>query len=425
MRNIINSVRNKRSTKNTICVLPWIHLYILPSGKVIHCCATSYYNYNNFAGDLKKQTIEEIWNGDFMRSLRNDMINGVEPKICSRCFEYERISGSSYRLFQNSNFSDKLKEIPVITKSDGRLDKVDLKYWDFRFSNLCNYKCRICSPNYSSAWIPDAKKLGLLSNETSEKPNIIESVDQNTNMYFIKKYINTVEKINFGGGEPLLIEENWQILEMLDENKRYDVNLSYATNLSVLKFKNKNALDYWVKWGRRILLMPSIDDIGKRAELMRSGINWKNFEANLKAVSKIGIGVQPNITVSAMNIFRIPEIIDYLTETGIINHENRHYVDFNINILEYPPILHVSVLPDKVRKDICKRIENFINDYEQKYDVRIRDHFPALFWHLKKTWNKRNCVEFKEFTNTMDKIRGENTLEIIPELDCILNVSWH
>ena len=68
---------------------------------------------------------------------------------------------------------------------------------------------------------------------------------------------------------------------VLDENKRYNVNISYATNLSVLKYKNKNALDYWVKWECRILLMPSIDEIGERAELMRSGTNWRNFEANL------------------------------------------------------------------------------------------------------------------------------------------------
>ena len=84
-------------------------------------------------------------------------------------------------------------------------------------------------------------------------------------------------------------------------------------------------------------------------------------------------------------------------------------------------MFHVNILPDKVRRSIRKRLENYINDYEQKYGVKIRDHFLLLLWHLEKTWHKKNCVAFKEFTNAIDKIRGEDILDIIPELDCVIN----
>lgn len=413
------SIKNNVNIKNIICVLPWVHLNILPDGKVLQCCLSS--DYGAIAGDLNKQTIEEIWNGDFMKSLRKQMINGVKPAICSSCFEKERLTGTSWRLLNNCGFEWKLKEIPDVTEKDGHVDRVELRFWDFRFSNICNNKCRYCGPHFSSSWIPDAKELGLICKDASDKPTRIESIDKNRNVDFLKKHISIVEQINFVGGEPLLTDEHWQILEMLDERKRYDVNIAYNTNLSTLKYKNKNALDYWRKFGRRIFLMASIDEIDERAELIRSGTDWKTVETNLKAVNEIGIQVSIFITVSAMNVFRIPEILDRMIAIGVIKQENGNWNNFELNILTKPAIFHVSILPDKERKEIRLRLENYINEYEKKYGVKIIDRFWALFWHLEKPWHKKNGLEFKEFTNAIDKIRGENTLVIVPQLKCVLN----
>ncbi|HOY31057.1 MAG TPA: twitch domain-containing radical SAM protein [Bacteroidales bacterium] len=231
-----------RNVPGGLCVLPWIHLNIMPDGSVLHCCMSA--DYGTVAGDINKQTIGEIWNGDFMKSLRKKMIKGIKPAVCSRCFEKESLTGTSWRILYNSLFEFKLKEIPVITESDGHVDKVELRFWDFRFSNICNNKCRYCGPHYSSSWIPNARELEWISKNTSNKPTRIESIDQKRNADFFKKHINTIVQINFVGGEPLLMDEHWQILEMLDKCQRNDVNISYNTNLSILKYKNKNALDY-------------------------------------------------------------------------------------------------------------------------------------------------------------------------------------
>ncbi len=413
----LKPARDKKSPEKTICVLPWLHLNILPSGKVLQCCITL--DNKNFAGDLKKQTIEEVWNGRFLKTMRKQMLSGIEPKMCQRCFDDERVCGSSHRTFQNGNFPDKFKEIPQITRSDGSLEKVELRYWDFRFSNLCNFKCRTCEPEASTSWFSDAKELGWLSTRKTEQLKKLNAVDHQTVLFFLNKYLPTVQQINFAGGEPLIIDEHWQILDLLDEHKRYDVALYYTTNLSTLKYKDKNALDYWAKWGRKVTLMPSIDDTGRRAELIRRGTDWKNVEANLKAVNQIGIFVMPNITVSAMNIFTLTALIDYLTEIGIINHENKYWQNFNINVV-ITPHFHVSILPDDVRKDIRKNLDNYINEYEKKYDVKMRDQFASLFWHLDKPWNKKNAGIFKDFTLAVDKVRGESTCDVIPELACIL-----
>jgi radical SAM protein with 4Fe4S-binding SPASM domain len=403
-------------TSNTICAIPWVHLNIIPRGKVYHCCMTT--NYKSYAGDLTTQTVEEVWNSDQMKSIRKQMINGEEPSACSKCFESEKSSGGSARKNHNRYFSKKLEEIPVITAPDGHVDNVDLRYWDFRFSNLCNYKCRTCGPEFSSSWIPEAEKFGWIS--TDKKVLEINLVDEKTNVTFLKKYVDKVEKIYFAGGEPLLMDEHWQILDMLDQANRYDVILTYNSNLSKLTYGGKNVIDYWKKWGKRVWLWPSIDEIDDRAELIRSGTVWKNVEANLKAVSKIGAHVKPSITVSCMNVHRIPEIIDRLLDLGVIKKEEENWRNFSLNVVEYSPRFHVSALSDNTRKQIKDRLEKYITSFKLRFDVDVRDIFLHLFWHLDKPFNQENATSFKEVTLKLDILRGEDTLKTIPEIKELL-----
>jgi len=409
--------KNTKIMNKTICALPWVHLNIIPNGKVYHCCMTT--DYNNYAGDLKTQTIEEVWNSDYMKSIRKQMINGIEPKACSKCFDNEKSGGNSTRLNHNKFYKSKIEDIPIITKPDGHVDHVDLKYWDFRFSNLCNYKCRTCSSDYSSSWIPDAAILWPTSQKNTKVINI-DHIDKSNNVAFLEKYIGTVEKIYFAGGEPLLMDEHWQILEMLDNSNRHDVIITYNSNLSKLTYKNKSVLDYWAKWGRRVWLWPSIDEIGERAELIRSGTNWPNVEENLKAANTLNIHIRPSITVSAMNVHRIPVIIDRLVEIGIIKQEHELYQNFSLNVVEYSPMFHVSILSDNTRSKIKTQLEEYIVEYEKKYNTSVRHLFLHLFWHLEKPYDAKMAKEFKKFTKEVDKIRNEDTLAVIPELREVL-----
>ena len=400
--------------KNTICAIPWTHLNIIPRGKVYPCCMTT--DFTGFAGDLNTQTIEEVWNSDYMKDIRVKMINGEEPSMCSRCFESEKSSGLSTRINHNRYFQTKLEEIPIITKPDGHVDKVDLRYWDFRFSNLCNYKCRTCGPEYSSSWIPDARELGWMDEKRNDKVIGIESVDESTNVDFLKKYVDVVEKVYFAGGEPLLMDEHWQILDMLDQSERYDVILTYNTNLSKLTYKNKNVLDYWKKWGRRIWLWPSIDEIDERAELIRAGTNWKNVEDNLRAVVELDIHVKPSMTVSAMNVHRIPEVVNRLVDIGVIRESDEYWQNFSFNVLEFGPHYHVSILPDATRLKIRDKLETFISDYNTRFKVNIKDKFLHLFWHLEKPHNPKHAERFRIEMLKLDAIRNESTLKTLPEL---------
>jgi radical SAM protein with 4Fe4S-binding SPASM domain len=413
-------IRKKTDTTNmkpedVICAIPWTHLAFEPSGKVVPCCLTSHHNY--FAGDLNKESIEEIWNSDNMKLLRKEMMEGREPKICATCFDKEKVTGESGRIFHNRDFKNVIKIIPEITKPDGTCTEMKLKYWDFRFSNLCNFKCRSCGPRYSSAWVPDAKK--LWSNE-QEKVWNIESVDDTTNYDFLKDQIQYVEKIYFAGGEPLLMPEHWQILDLLVENQRFDVKVSYNTNCSTLSYGKKNALDYWSKWEPgKLEVWPSIDEIGERAELIRSGTVWPKVEENLIELTKLSnITVRPGITVGAWNVARLPEIIDHLISIGVVTKKHRHENWF-INLLQYPEHYHVSILPDDYRKQVVDRLELYIQDYNKKYNTSIDYRFTQILHELKKPHEPKFAKKFLEMSASVDEIRNEDIFKTIPEMKVV------
>ena len=417
VRKYKRKIRKQTSSmsKNTLCAVPWMHLNFEPNGKVVPCCLTSTHNY--FAGDLNTQSIEEIWNSNNMKKLRKQMINGEEPEICSKCFDRERVTGESGRYYHSKEFPNVIKIIPEITQPDGTCKTMELKYWDFRFSNLCNFKCRSCGPRYSSAWVPDAKKLGYAD---QEKVWSIESVNDKTNFDFLADQVKHVQKVYFAGGEPLLMPEHWQTLDLLVDNNRFDVKISYNTNASSWTYGKKNALDYWRKWEHgKIEVWPSIDEIGERAELIRAGTVWSKVEENLKELVTLdNVIVRPGMTVGAWNVNRLPEIINHLIDIGVINAKQK-YQNFFINLLEQPSHYHVHILPDNFRKETITKLEEFIKLHNLKYQTTIDHLFTHILHELRQPFDASAAKKFLHVSKEVDRVRNEDILKVIPELKCI------
>lgn len=403
------------TNKETFCVIPWVHLNFEPNGKVVPCCLTSHHNY--FAGDLNKQSIDEVWNSSNMKNLRKQFLKNEEPSICATCFDRERVTGESARIHHNKDYKKIIDIIPEITDSTGSCNQINLKYWDFRFSNLCNFKCRSCGPRYSSSWVPDAKKLGYAD---QEKVWSIEQVGSVANYDFLKDHVQGVERIYFAGGEPLIMPEHWQILDMLIEHKRYDVRICYNTNTSILTYGKKNVLDYWKQWEEwKIEVWPSIDEIGERAELIRSGTDWPKVEQNLKAITALdNVWIRPGITVGAWNVRRIPVIINYLIDIGVVKAKY-NYQNFFFNILQHPEYYHVHILPDWYRKETIKELKEFVSDYNKKYNTTIDHLFVHILHELEKPRDTNMAKMFVEATDRLDNLRNENLFNVIPEMKCV------
>ena len=223
----------------SFCMLPWIHMHITPDGKPLPCCIGNM-KYADSIG-RKNLSIDEMVNSPFMKNLRNMMIKGERHEVCDGCHKIEDTSEGtwSFRKTVNKKYGKYAGNILRRTDREGHIIEFKMRYFDIRLSHVCNMKCRTCNSGYSSLWEAEDKKQGI--NFTGDMMH-----DRNpTKFEEILEHVPYMEECYFAGGEPLVDDYHYYLLEALIEQGRTDVKLSYNTNLSKLKFKNYNVLELW------------------------------------------------------------------------------------------------------------------------------------------------------------------------------------
>ena len=413
-----NSNNKKKFYKNppskSFCIIPWIHIHHWPNGNVYQCCIT---DMRNVAGNLQDNTMDEIWNNDHYKKLRLDLLDGKKPKSCMKCYEQEDKGIRSFRVNANWTFDHHLYPKAEETNPDGSLDKMDLIYWDFRFSNLCNMKCRMCGGHLSHLWHEDEKKLYKRTSENSAIVHVNDFSKQD-----IKKVIDSnlhmVEEVYFAGGEPLIMDEHYYILEQLIVKGRKDVKIRYNTNFMKLNYKKWKCVDLW-KHFDLVQIMASIDDIGPRAEYIRKGTRWDKIEENFAEVLKHKDIVQLNVspTIQLLNVWHMPEYVEKMFELGLkIN--NLHIS----NVLTNPDWYHIKTMPTELKHTVHQKLDAHLDKYKNDKDI-----YEKLEWYYKSIkdylWtefpdNHKHNVhrDFLRITNKLDEIREEDFLETFPEL---------
>ena len=405
------------------CIAPWVHTYVYPNGMVSPCCqarSEELKNENYNCGSLYKNSLSEIWNSKNYKKLRKDLITFGKSEICEECYKIERSGHNSMRTMFNSKFShhiDKVKE----TKVDGTFDKLNIVYWDFRLSNVCNFKCRMCSPLLSSSWESESKKNSNFGDEFFLKDfnfdlTNLNTLDAETFLEENSFLFDVVEEVYFGGGEPLLMDIHYKILKKLLQLKKYHIPISYNTNFSSLNYKNINVLDLWSIF-KHLSVYISIDGAANRGELIRNGFNWKKFVQNFyEFKQKIPLSnVQVTPTVQILNSFHICDLQEKLFKLKIINKLDQFYFSF----LVIPNYLSVQILPNLIKKQICDRVDKHIKDFLIPNNAS-KNHLEL--WESYKTFIfaddcQHLIPKFLKYTEALDKIRNENTKETFPELN--------
>ncbi|SVB02493.1 uncharacterized protein METZ01_LOCUS155347, partial [marine metagenome] len=231
------------------CMLPWMHLFVNTDSSVWSCCVNKamtneslHLHESHTETNIMTQSIQQVINTDYFKQLRLDMLNGVQNENCAGCYALEESSGHSYRNDFNNEY-DKYFDKVLETNEDGSIDNFETVYLDFRFSNLCNFKCRSCRPEWSSTWAKEARdNLDHPYNDWggAYKKDNFKRYNQTKDDFIFKfaKVFNTVKRIYFAGGEPLAAKEQYWMLEYLIDNGRTDVVIEYNTNLSMLKNNN-------------------------------------------------------------------------------------------------------------------------------------------------------------------------------------------
>jgi len=430
----MNTLPNQNKT---FCMAPWVHMNIGPNGDVYPCCLMPLCDMKESdsktiedstlktistecdgesrdfkIGSLMNESLREIWNNDNMKELRRNMMSGKESNFCTTCYKEEEIGHDSLRQDMNHSYSNHYKYVKE-TKEDGTFEKFNLVYWDFRLNNICNFKCRMCSPGYSSSWEQEMR--GHFNIE-GEYPKIdVDMVHQD-----IEPLYDIVEEIYFAGGEPLIADHHYEILnKLIQKNRNNSVRISYNTNFSTLKYKDNNVLDLWEKFPN-LSISISFDGVGKRGELIRKGFDWQKFLDNFKMFrnnlphQRISI----NCVVQAMNCFHIMDAQKELYMRGVIDS----WDDFHLCILHNPEILSVLILDSESRKLLGEKIKYHIQNYlvPAKAHKSIKQYMSIL--KLLSTEKKDYLIpSFKSYMSALDVIRNENCLEVFPELERILS----
>jgi MoaA/NifB/PqqE/SkfB family radical SAM enzyme len=398
------------TTDPHFCMLPWIHLHAFPDGRAYPCCMSE---YNLPAGNLKTQTMKEVWNSTSIKDMRVNMLNGKPSKECGRCYEQEKAGFVSMRHSSSQNFGQHIA-LTDTTKEDGSLDWFELRYYDIRFSNLCNFRCRSCGSIFSSNWYNDEVKL---YGDRGHQRIMFAGKTEEDMWEQMQEHIPFLDQIYFAGGEPLIMEEHYRLLNELVKREMFHVRLIYNTNFSKLAYKDQDVLELWKKF-KTVSVGASLDGSGARAEYIRKGQDWAETIENRKRMLEVcpGVDFYVSATVSIYNVLHISDFHKEWVELGLIKPQ-----DFNINILQSPNWFRIDCLPKEIKEQVRVKIEEHIKWLEpQDKLTRATSGFKGILNLMDaQTVDDHWLNTFFSRTNELDKLRDEDFFSTFPELEAL------
>ncbi len=384
------------------CVLPFINLEARTDGTMSVCCIMQETakkddgtEFNLAHGD----TFSDVQKSKWLKNLRQDFKDGKRLEACKNCWKEEEAGIQSKRERENFFWKD--------TPHD-RLTVMDLK-----LGNICNSKCRICSSFASSQWAAEEIALNHLNKEKHLQFNRLGQWPNKNERFWedIDEHLKHVQKLEFFGGEPLLISKHFEILEKcIKQGNARNITLSYNTNGSIYPGEY---VDLW-KYFKNVEIFFSIDDTYERFNYIRHPGNFEEVVQNLikfknlsmdKNKGSYNLGIFQ--TISVFNILDLDELTKYVD----------HYIEMPIhyNMVFTPKHISPKVLPKEVKKyatqkykyypEYIQKTINFMNgeDYDNKYWKRFiqitkfgdsyrsesfENTFPQLYAMIKDDWNK-------------------------------------
>ena len=322
------------SKPENLCMAPWTHTYLSPQTERRLCCASrepaqnfkQYIDTEEGTNEYKPQTLEQYWNSERIRRVRMQMLANEVPPECEVC-DKKLLNQDVYRDYFNHLFAHKWEDVVLNTDWDGYTTMQPIS-WDYRFSNLCNFKCRMCGPMLSSAWETEARKQNKIEPwmEKSVKKQI-----QKFQQDFVEQEFATaveehrIEEVYWVGGEPLMYEQHWQYMQRIIElGDGPGLYARYNTNLSRIDYKGVNLYTDILAKIRDWQICASIDGTGAVGEYIRTGLNYKEWLQYFAMGTKIARSdrrkMRIDFTLTLPGLFEIVNIC-------------RLARDFNVDIL--------------------------------------------------------------------------------------------
>ena len=392
---------------DSFCVLPWISLEASPVGTVRPCCLaedeiTDAQGRKFILGEIPLDTIQD---SAYMQTLRADFLAGQRPATCRKCWREEESGRTSKRLHTLQRLEH------ILDESTWTEHAKPLMFLDLKLGNICNLKCRICGSWSSSAFAAEEIRF-----QTDRKNNIhYEMIQQGRwpreRPQFwrdLEQHLDGIRYIEFTGGEPFLIAEQFELLEILiDRGLSRNIEIHYNTNGTVYP---QDAENLWREF-RCVEIAFSIDDVAERFEYQRDGAEWSQVTSNIKRFRDLR-SVSPNIrlqvccTVNVFNITNLLQVSRWISQQGF---------DFVYwNMLHDAPENSIAHFPDSVKQEIA----NMFSSWD--IDASFRSDFDKILAFM-QAGQSRSADGLRAKIRLLDQRRGQDLRRVIPELSELLD----
>jgi hypothetical protein len=383
------------------------------------CCASrepaqNFQQYIDTAAGTGKYipiSLEEHWNGEHMRSVRRRMMAGETLPECEVC-NSKLLNTDVYRSYFNGLFGHKYEEAMRVTDADGRTDMKPVS-WDYRFSNLCNFKCRMCGDMLSSSWeseqrqhnmidwtnpkngwmIPEVRREISKFQDTQIEAEFAEAVEQ-----------HRVEEIYWVGGEPLMYEQHWRymrrIVELGDGSKLY---ARYNTNLSRVDYRGINLYRDILRSVRDWQICASLDGTGRTGEYIRTGLDYNQWCENFargQDISRHHRQMRIDFTLTLPGLFEVRRIQALADQFGV-DILAKVVFAFSSDIVMSPLALPREILDRKVDS-----LVNYLPDGALKDVLLQLKHRPTFQEQWPEQW-EQGLIKGKKRIKTLESIRAD------------------
>jgi MoaA/NifB/PqqE/SkfB family radical SAM enzyme len=337
---------------------PFTGLATREDGAVQVCCRS------HPIGWIQKESLEDIWNNENMRRVRHQVLNGERPKECEPCFSLEDQGVESLRQRHIKGVIPEARINLYPTALDAMCKDYTMPFefptMEIKLNNLCNLKCRMCHPMDSTSWndwieveefyekennfmVKSIRDLNLVN-----KPYLGEFDDSSNWWSSFEKLLPYFRRVEFAGGEPLMDPQHYKILDMLAPYGD-QIEIKYATNLSMLGKSNRTVYEYWPKF-KSVAVNVSIDGIGDSYEYIRGNASYSELIHNIKEIQSFSniSRIVGAVSVQVSNAMVLDKMIKYfLDDLGIV---------FYTNMVKYPNVLSIQTLPVDLKNVVYNRL---------------------------------------------------------------------
>jgi len=367
-------------TNKHFCPMPWTGLMYNVDGRVKNCIRSA-----GSIGNIKDNSIEEILLGPTNVTKQTNIVNNQPASGCHTCYELEHGKEGFDIISDRIFYIREFKRTPLDTYQPNNFD---LQTIDVRWTNLCNFACVYCGPEFSSKWASELDIIPVVPADT-QKENFKQ---------YIFDHANQLDHVYLAGGEPLLMKENLQLLDRI----RPETQLRINTNLSkvdtqvfdrICQFKN-------VHW------IVSVETIEHEFEYIRYGGRWTDFLDNLNIIRSLGHKISFNMLHFMLNYQSIFGCVDLLTAMGFHNNS------FIIGPLLNPDYLNIRHLPDNVLNSVKATLEQRI---ATSPGFLLEDSYRNMLNYIQQPIDKNFNESMRQLAQ-LDQRRNINSRETFKNL---------